>query len=355
MMKFTVSRAELVRALSSVERVVESRTTIPILSHVLIRTNGTAIEITGTDLDIQATARVDAEISSPGDITVDAARFSAIAKKAATDIIALEAKDGQVIIKAARSRFTLHSLPPADFPDLPIGATGCAFSADLSALFAQVKFAISTEETRYYLNGIYLHVDGANLAAVATDGHRLARATIVAPSTEIPSVIVPRKLVGMLPKGDLEVSLTSTKIRIASGNLVLISKLIDGTFPDYRRVIPSSNDNVVTVDRSALRSAVDRVATVTDTKGSAVRLGIFDESITLDLASAGSGEASESIDAQLSGEKLQIGLNHKYLSEILGVMSGETVELRFADGGTPVLFSTTGQDNWLGLVMPMRA
>lgn len=351
-MKFTVSRADLARALGAVTRVIEKRNTIPILGNVLLEADGAGITATGTNLDMEAGATIPAEVATPGKITVDAGRLNDIAKKAGADPVSIELVDNSLIVKSGRSKFTLPTMDPVDFPSIGHGEFTTQFRVDLAALFAPVSFAMSTEETRYYLNGVYLHVDGEELAAVATDGHRLARASVPTPVAEIPPAVVPRRLVGILPKGNVTVMLSSGKIKIFTDDLIITSKLIDGTFPDYKRVIPANNANHVSFKRADLKTAVERVATVTDGKSSAVRMNVTDAGIVLDLTSANTGSASEPVDADLDGEPVIVGFNHRYLAEILGVMTADEVKIALGDGSGPVLL--TGQDNWLGVLMPMR-
>src|ERR1700710_2374638 len=306
-MKVTVERAELLRSLSHVHRVVERRNTIPILANVLIRAERSKLAFKATDLDLEVIETVNAEVSPGGVTTVPAHMFYEIVRKLPEGAqIVLEASGDRAVltIRAGRSRFTLQTLPESDFPDLAAGEMTHNFklaAADLKRLIDKTQFAISTEETRYYLNGIYLHTAGtgkaAMLRAVATDGHRLAQVELPLPdgAAGMPGIIVPRKTVGEVQRliedasAEVTVELSPGKIRFTIGNVVLTSKLIDGTFPDYGRVIPLGNDKELKVDKKEFEAAVDRVSTVSSERGRAVKLAITGGRLVVPLRKAGSG------------------------------------------------------------------
>jgi DNA polymerase-3 subunit beta len=291
-MKVTVERAELLRSLGHVHRVVERRNTIPILANVLIKAEKAALNLKATDLDLEVIETIAAEVAPAGSTTVPAHMFYEIVRKLAegSQVVLESSSDRAVLaIRAGRSRFTLQTLPESDFPDLAAGDMTHKFkiaAADLKRLIDKTQFAISTEETRYYLNGIYLHVAGsgktAALRAVATDGHRLAQCDLVLPSgaAGMPGVIVPRKTVIEVQRliedseTEVEVQLSTAKIRFSIGDVLLTSKLIDGTFPDYGRVIPAGNDKELVVDKKDFEAAVDRVSTVSSERGRAVKLSL---------------------------------------------------------------------------------
>ena len=284
-MKVTVERAELLKSLSHVHRVVERRNTIPILANVLLRAENARLSFKATDLDLEVIETVAAEVNPGGVTTVPAHMFYEIVRKLPEGAqVVLEASGDRAVmsIRAGRSRFTLQTLPESDFPDLAAGDLTHKFTvgaADLKRLIDKTQFAISTEETRYYLNGIYLHTAGAGkglmLRAVATDGHRLAQFELAAPpgAEGMPGIIVPRKTVGEVQRlidngeGEITVELSQSKIRFTFGDVVLTSKLIDGTFPDYSRVIPLGNDKQLEVDKKEFEQAVDRVSTVASERG----------------------------------------------------------------------------------------
>src|SRR6186713_1777864 len=284
-MKVTVERAALLKSVGHVHRVVERRNTIPILANVLLRAEKGKLGLRATDLDLEVIETIPAEVSPGGATTVPAHMIYDIVRKLpeGSQIVLDSSGDrASLTIRAGRSRFSLQTLPESDFPDLAAGEMTHKFSMpakDLKRLIDKTQFAISTEETRYYLNGIYLHVAASGktnkLRAVATDGHRLAQVELPLPdgAAGMPGVIVPRKTVAevqrLLENGDAEVGieLSQGKIRLTVGNVVLTSKLIDGTFPDYGRVIPANNDKTLEVDKSEFEQAVDRVSTVSSERG----------------------------------------------------------------------------------------
>lgn len=352
-MTLTIQRADLARVLSVATKATESRNTIPILGNVLLHADGDRLTVTATNLDIQ----ISATTVAAGDIntTVDAKRLSDIARRLAGDSVIMHTEDNKLIVKSGRVRFTLPTLPVEDFPSLEIGIVDVTFSVDLAALIAPVKFAISNEATRFYLNGVYLHTYKDTLRAVTTDGHRMAHNS-AALATTIPNVILPAKTVGLIPAGVVTVDLSKHKIRIAtaesdSGGIVIVSKLIDYTYPDYQRAIPTNNNNVVTVDRQELADAVARASLVTSERGSAAKFTIAGDNIAIDMR-GNDGTAHEDVTAVYSGDPIEIGFNTRYASDILAAAAGDEVTIALADSGTPAIFRGAGE--WVGLVMPMR-
>ncbi|MBA8797893.1 DNA polymerase-3 subunit beta [Agrobacterium sp. RC10-4-1] len=348
-MHLVVHKEDLTRALAATTKVVEARSTIPILSSVQVAAAGEGLAITATDLDIVATAGVPAEVSKPGNICVSAKLLNDIARKATGDIT-MTLDGDKLLVKSGRSRFSLATLSADDFPTLGNEKFDAEFEIDLAALFAPVSFAISTEETRYYLNGVFFR--GGKSEAVATDGHRLGRHI----GPDLPAfegIIVPRKTVGLLPKGKVQVAVSQQKIRIVSDDVRITSKLIDGTFPDYERVIPKSNKRVVTVDRDALMKASDRVSTVSSERGRAVKFSIAPGSIALAVA-AGEASANDEVEAEYSGEPMDIGFNAAYVRDVLSVLPSGPVKLALQDGGTPGLITSDGFEGLTLVCMPMR-
>ncbi len=371
-MRATLERSNLLKALNHVHRVVERRNTIPILSNVLLRADGANLTLKATDLDLEVLETVPAEVGLAGGTTVSAQTLYEIVRKLAEGAeISLETEaDGRSLrIRSGRSDFTLQVLPDVDFPDLTVGEFPVDFTvkaSELKELIDRTQFAISTEETRYYLNGIYLHIVAINdvkmLRAVATDGHRLAQAQLAAPagSESMPGVIVPRKTVGELQKlleaadDDIRVEVSDNKIRVTIGAVVLTSKLIDGTFPDYVRVIPQGNDKIMKVDRGAFAEAVDRVSTVASERGRAVKLALSDGSLMLSVNNPDSGSATEELGVDFGGEPIEIGFNAKYLLDIGGQLRSGTAVFKLADPGSPTLIEDDGDPNALFVLMPMR-
>ncbi len=374
-MKATIERATLLRCLSHVQSVVERRNTIPILSNVLIEAaaDGT-VRITATDLDLQVVETMSAvSVEGAGAITVSAHLLFDIARKLPDGSqVSLETADNRMAVKAGRSRFSLPTLPRDDFPMIVEGDLPTSFelpAATLAQMVDRTRFAISTEETRYYLNGIFLHVsdeDQPTLKAAATDGHRLARFTLARPdgAEGMPDVIVPRKCVAELRKlleealdTNVLIDLSPSKIRFTLGGehgVVLTSKLIDGTFPDYSRVIPTGNDKLLRIDPKSFYEGVDRVATIATEKTRAVKMALENDKVTLSVTSPDNGTAAEEVPADYKSDGFDIGFNANYLKDILAQIDGDTVELHLADAGAPTMIRQDEKSPALYVLMPMR-
>jgi DNA polymerase-3 subunit beta len=366
-MKATIERATLLKSLSHVQSVVERRNTIPILSNVLIeaREDG-SIRLMATDLDLQVDESVPANVATPGATTVSAhTLFDIVRKLPEGSQVELNAAEGKMQLSAGRARFNLSTLPRDDFPVIAEGELPTRFelpAATLRQIIDKTRFAISTEETRYYLMGIFLHVADDALKAAATDGHRLARVTVAKPdgADGMPDVIVPRKCVAELRKlldeleGTVEVSMSPTKIRFGLGSAVLTSKLIDGTFPDYNRVIPTGNDKLLKLDPKSFAQGVDRVSTIASEKTRAVKMTVDRDKVTLSVTSPESGTATEEIAADYGSDSIEIGFNARYLLDILGEIDGDTVEVHLADAAAPTLLRENDKSQALYVLMPMR-
>ncbi|MCT8999151.1 DNA polymerase III subunit beta [Chelativorans intermedius] len=371
-MRVVLERSNLLKSLGHVHRVVERRNTIPILSNVLLSADGASLEMKATDLDLEVTEAAPANVEQAGATTVPAHLLYDIVRKlpdGAEVMLKMDESGNAMSVVSGRSSFRLQCLPQADFPALPAGQFSHIFRLESEALHDLIEkthFAISTEETRYYLNGIYLHtleVDGAlKLRAVATDGHRLARAEIEAPagSEGMPGIIIPRKTVGELqklvddPDVAVTVELSEAKIRFTIGSVVLTSKLIDGTFPDYQRVIPTTNDKELLIDRQNFSAAVDRVSTISSERGRAVKLSIAGGQVTLTVNNPDSGSATEEIPAGYEAEPIEIGFNARYLLDVAAQLSGAEVKFLLADAGSPTIIQDTSDERALYVLMPMR-
>nr|WP_064247009.1 DNA polymerase III subunit beta [Rhizobium leguminosarum]OAP95136.1 DNA polymerase III subunit beta [Rhizobium leguminosarum] len=352
-MKLTIARQDLARVLTNVGRVIESRNTIPILCNVLLEADADGLRVTGTDLDIIATDRADANTEEAGTICVNAKLLQDISKKARSDV-ELKLESDRLIVKSGRSVFRLATLPAADFPSLAAGKLDATFDIDLAALLAPASFAMSTEETRFYLNGVFVHLQDEFIRAVATDGHRLSRHQVAYPGeSAFAGVIIPRKAVGIIPKGTVTVSVSEAKIRISAGDFVLTSKLIDGTFPDYQRFIPTGNDKIVTVDRDAFMKAADRVSTISTERGRAVKLSIAPGSVGFTVSNH-DASATDEIEAEYSGEPIEIGFNASYVRELFGILPSGPVVMSLADSGSPGLVTSPGFGGLTLVIMPMR-
>jgi DNA polymerase-3 subunit beta len=366
-MKATIERAVLLKSLGHVQSVVERRNTIPILSNVLIeaREDG-SIRLMATDLDLQVDESVPANVGQPGATTVSAhTLFDIVRKLPEGSQVELTAAEGKMQVVAGRSRFNLSTLPRDDFPVIAEGELPTKFelpAATLRQIIEKTRFAISSEETRYYLMGIFLHVVDDQLRAAATDGHRLARVTVARPdgAEGMPDVIVPRKAVQELYRlleeleGTVEISLSPTKVRFGLGSAILTSKLIDGTFPDYNRVIPTANDKLLKLDPKSFSAGVDRVSTIASEKTRAVKISLDRDKVTLSVTSPENGIATEELAADYGSDGLEIGFNAKYLLDILGEIDGDTVEVHLADAAAPTLLRENDKSNALYVLMPMR-
>jgi DNA polymerase III subunit beta len=374
-MKLSLERDALQKSLARVQGVVERRGTIPILSNVLMRADGGALSLATTDMDLEIAESLPAKVEADGGTTVPAFMLHEIVRKLPAGAIvnlSQENNGTSMVITAGRSRFRLSCLPVEDFPELGAGELPTSFTlpaVQLRILIDRTRFAMSTEETRYYLNGIYVHAaegDGgaALMRAVATDGHRLARFEMPLPSgaAGMPGVIVPRKAVGEVRKlieeaaGDVEVSLSASKIRFAFDHTVLTSKLIDGTFPDYERVIPQGNDKIVALDPRAFSAAIDRVSTISEGKTRAVKVILDGATVTLSASSPESGSATEEVEliGEPAGDQMEIGFNAKYLLDITTRVEGERCTLALSDPSAPTILRDADDPAALYVLMPLR-
>ena len=371
-MKFSIERAALLKAVAQAQSVVERRNTIPILANVLIEAQDSDVRFRATDLDIEVVDRADAQVERAGATTVSAVLLHEIVRKLPDGSLVTLTDDGakgRLTVEAGRSNFSLATLPKEDFPVMATSEYSSNFSAPavvLRRLFDKSKFAISTEETRYYLNGVYMHISdsdgGKVLRCVATDGHRLARIDAELPSdaAEMPGVIVPRKTVGELRKlldddeAKIAVSVSETKIRFATPDITLTSKVIDGTFPDYTRVIPQGNTRKLEVDAAEFAKAVDRVATVSSERSRAVKLTLAEDKLILSVNAPDSGAAEEELAVAYGDEHLEIGFNAKYLLEIANQVDRENAVFLFNSSGDPTLMREGNDTSAVYVVMPMR-
>jgi DNA polymerase III subunit beta len=371
-MRLTIERAALFRALNHVQSVPERRNTLPILANVLLDAREGALRLVATDLDIEITDSAPAMVESAGSTTAPAGLLHDIVRKlpdSATVTLDLGNSDGRLTVAAGRSRFQLSVLPADDFPMVRVDGLETVFKVrrpELARLIDRTKFAISTEETRYYLNGIFLHVakahDGPVLRAVATDGHRLALADIVAPdgAEGMAGVIVPRKTVDQLRRlldggpEDVEIAVSPTKIRFRVGDAILTSKQIDGSYPDYDRVIPRENQRLLRVENKTFAQAVDRVAIVSADRTRQVKLAVEGDRMTLTVNNPDSGQAQEELHCAYDSDAMEIGFNSRFLTDVANQIQGEEALLELADGSSPTLIRDSGDLNALYVLMPLR-
>ncbi|HEX4259849.1 MAG TPA: DNA polymerase III subunit beta [Acetobacteraceae bacterium] len=373
-MKFKADRATLLRALAHIQSVAEKRNTIPILANVLIAVRENRLSFTATDMEIAVLEEVSAAVSRNGATTAPAGTLYEIVRKLPEGAeVEFEhgGGDSQLALRAGRFATSLVVLPVDDFPSMTAGTLPHRFHVTalaLRGLIDRTRFAISTEETRYYLNGIYLHVaesDGAPvLRAVATDGHRLARVEEPLPegAASMPGVIVPRKTVNELRKlldeesGEVEVALSDTRVQFRVGAILLTSKLIDGTFPEYDRVIPRDNDKVLRVGKQDFSAAVARVSAISSERARPVKLSLARDLLVLSATSPDQGTATEELESdrvKYEFGPLEIGFQARYLNDITDQIGGE-VEFRFADGAAPTVVRDAADASALYVLMPMR-
>jgi len=371
-MKVTLERNHLLKSLGHVHRVVERRNTYPVLANVLLKASENGLELRTTDLDIEITETVPANVAANGSTTVPAHTLYEIVRKLADGAeVHLETDASeQMAITSSRSRFFLSCLSADGFPDLKSGEFSHQFSvpaSELAGLIERTQFAISNEETRYYLNGIFFHtveIEGKTvLRAAATDGHRLARTDIIAPDglSGMAGIIVPRKTVTEMAKlldgveGEVFVELSDTKIRIKVAGVVLLSKLIEGTFPDYERVMPKNNDKRMIVDRQNFASAVDRVSTIASERGGkVVKLSLSEGMLELSVTNPDHGNASEELPVGYEDPDFEIGFNARYLLDIIAQIKSDNAIFLFGDQGAPTLVSDEDETNAVYVLMPMR-
>jgi DNA polymerase-3 subunit beta len=368
-MKFTIDRSSFLKPLGHIYSVVERRNTIPILSNVLIESDASKVSFTATDMDMDIVETVGCIVSSQGKLTVSAHTLYDIVRKLPDGSeIQIELIDLNVEVSAGKSRFILPTLPVDDYPIMTEIEKGNEFSleaVDLANLIDNTKFAISSEETRYYLNGIYLHVPDIKsdkLRAVATDGHRLAQAEVPIPkgAENMPGVILPRKAVGEVRKlidstdGLVTIIISKTKAKFIFPTSILTTKLIDGSFPDYQRVVPKENLNKLLVSNSHFSKAIDRVSTVSMEKSRAVKLSLSNNVLLLQVNSHDLGNASEELDVHYTSDPIDIGFNARYLLDISGQIQGKDIELSLSDSASPALITDPDQEGVIFVLMPMR-
>ncbi len=371
-MKVTIERSALVKALGHVQSVVERRNTIPILSNVLLQADGGALTLTATDLDIEISESAPADVARKGSTTVSALTLYEIVRRlpeGAQIRLELVQDEGRLQVSAGRSQFALAFLPEEDFPTLTNNDLGVRFTIstqDLVRLFEKTRFAMSQEETRYYLNGVYLHAfnDGSQklLRAAATDGHRLARLDAPLPSgaEKMPGVIVPRKAVSEIGRlladaeETVDIAVSETKIRFGFGAGHLTSKLIDGSFPDYERVIPKNNTNVLRAETKDFSQAVDRVATISADRTRSIKMAIENDRLRLTVNNPEAGSALEELSVDYGGEPLEVGFNARYLLDIASQIEGSTMMFRLADPASPSIVVDEDDPRALYVLMPLR-
>ena len=364
-MKFTANRETVLKPLSAVIGVVERRQTMPILAHVLISAQDGKLTMTATDLEVELRATVDVDVESPGEVTVPGRKLYDICRALPEGVnVELALTGGRATVKAGRSRFTLSTLRAADFPvvdEVTVQQTLKLSRHDLKRLLEKTQFSMAQQDVRYYLNGLLLETADGTLRAVATDGHRLALAEIPmqASAERGGQVIVPRKGVLELLRlvdgeGDVELTLGANHVRVEADEIRFTSKLIDGRFPDYDRVVPKDPTNVIVADRAALRAGLQRAAILSNEKYRGVRLALEADRVTMQANNPEQEEAEEELEVAYSGDDMEIGFNVNYLLDALGAVDADEVELGVSDPNSSCLIKAPGEQNSRFVVMPMR-
>ena len=374
-MDFKVNSSDLLKAISHIHGVVEIRHTLPILSNMIIAAKDGHLKLCSTNLDIYCSDQVNAEVVSPGEISVSASTFHEIIKRLpnGSDLHAtLDKESSSLILKCGRSKFNLTTLKTDDFPiiaDSDLDINFVLSATELIRMIDKTKFAISNEETRYYLNGIFFHKTQKNsidiLRVVATDGHRLAQYDIPLPqgAEEMTGLIIPKKTILELRRvlddanGDINISLNDNKIKFSFNDLTIISKVIDGTFPDYTKVIPKNNNKVFATNSNELKSAIDRVSAVSineEIKSKAIKLLIESNKLLLSVESLSKGSANEELDINYNEEKVEIGFNSRYLVDICNEIDGDEVIIHILDSISPAIILDKSDENLFFVLMPMR-
>ena len=371
-MQFEINKTVLIKLLSNISGVVDRKNSLPILFNVKIEARAGKLCFTTTNMDLLIAANIENQnITEEGETTIPVQLFHDIVKKIPDNVaikIKLQEKDNIVSVTYGKSKFTLPCLDPIEFPILSDGEPLNSFtieSKEFARLIDKSRFAVSNDDTRFYLNGIFLHSvinenNEIELRSVATDGHRLALSSLKSSEVteDMPGVIIPKKTVNEIRKiidneENLKISLLNNKIRIKSGDYTIISKLIDGQFPEYNQIIPKNNDKVITIDKKIIFDAVDRVSTIANDQHRTVKCTLETDKISLQVNSSDGGFADEEVSASFKGNKIEVGFNSKYLLEIISQIDSSSINLKFDDSFSPIILNS---DNLQGLyvIMPVK-
>ncbi len=370
-MKFIVSKPVIFKSLSHLQSIVNKKNSLPILSNILIEAENNTLTLSSTDMDISIKESINCNMIEAGSTTLNAQIiFDIIKKLPDTSEVEFISNDGKILtIRSNVSKFSLSCLPKDDFPIIETESKGKILKVKSQTIFNLIdktKFAISNEETRYFLNGLYFNIisseDLSTLTFVGTDGHRLATSSheIKSTSGDIPGVIIPRKTINELSKllseteEEIQIDISSNKIVFYIENLILISKLIDGNFPDYQRVIPKNNNHHLIVNRQNLLSAVDRVSTIANEKSPSIKFKLFKDLINLSAINNENSTATEDIEVKYDGDEIEIGFNSKYIMDILDNLEGEEIKISFNDNSTQIIVQEQNKSDTIYVLMPMR-
>jgi len=369
-MRFNINREELLRPLQVVNGAVERRQTLPILGNVLISARGSGLTLTATDMELELVARTPLAGVEEGEITVPARKITDICRALPAEAsLEFVVEDGRAVIRSGRSRFSLATLPAGDFPSLEgvseVGSVSVS-GERLKRLLDRTQFAMAQQDVRYYLNGLLLEVGQGQLRAVATDGHRLAVCEMEVGS-EVPEdaqqIIVPRKgvlelarLLGDGPDQEVRMGIGGQSIRVVAGDVRLSSKLIDGRFPDYGRVVPDPgrSQKMIVAEREGLRQGLSRASILANDKYRAVRLNVTEDLLRILAHNPEQEEAEEEVEVAYKGEAVEVGFNVSYLIEALGAIGSERVRIELTDESSSCLIRGEGEEECRYVVMPMR-
>jgi len=370
-MKFKISRSNLFRTLSHLQGIVDKKNSLPILSNILIEAKKNRLILSSTDMDISIIESIDCVVQEDGSTTINSQIFYDIVRKIDdnSDIEIISNNGKLMTLRSEGSRFSLACLPKEDYPIIDQDNSGTNIKLNSKILFKLIdktKFAISNEETRYFLNGLYFNVNNENskniITLVGTDGHRLAKFSheIDAKINQVSGVIIPKKTIYELSKllseidDDIHISISSNKIVFIIDKIIFISKLIDGSFPDYKRVIPNDNTNILKIKRDNLLSAVDRVSTIANEKSPVIKFKLYQNILNLNTINNESSTASEDLNINYSGDEIEIGFNSKYIMDIVNNLEDEEISIKLKDNTSPIIAKENSNTNLVYVLMPMR-
>lgn len=365
-MKISINRETLLKPLLQVAGVVERRQTLPVLSNVLMRVEGTQLSMTGTDLEVEMQGNIEVNVEAPGEVTVPARKLMDIVRQLPdSSEVSFALNEQRLQVASGRFKSTLSTLPASDFPTVDtseVQATVSVSGAAFKQLLDRTAFAMAQQDVRYFLNGMLIELSGDSVRVVATDGHRLATSVLALDQgvSEVQQVIIPRKGILELQRmladedGDVEISLGSNHMRASATQMTLTTKLVDGKFPDYNRVIPKDGNKVISADREELRQALSRTAILSNEKFRGIRLNVSEQQVQLSANNPEQEEAEELVSVDYSGVDLEIGFNVGYLLDALGVAEGKEVKITLNDANSPALIESPDNEQSVYVVMPMK-
>ena len=370
-MKFKILRSSFFKTLSHLQGIVDKKNSLPVLSNILIEAKENKLTLSSTDMDISIIEKIDCNVLEEGATTINSQILYDIVRKLDENCeIEIISNNGKLLtLRASGSRFSLACLPKEDYPIIDQDNSGTSISINSKILFKLIdktKFAISNEETRYFLNGLYFNINRENdlnvVTLVCTDGHRLAKFSynLEIDIEEISGVIIPKKTIYELSKllseidDDVEILISSNKVIFFIGNIVFISKLIDGSFPDYKRVIPQNNNNILKINREILRAAVDRVSTIANDKSPVIKFKLLKNILNLNTVNNESSTASEDLKINYDGDDIEIGFNSKYIMDIVNNLEDEEISINLKDNTSPIIALENSNTNLVYVLMPMR-